>query len=149
MSVCTATTMGKSEFGCTVCFAGLPLYTLLADAIHVPCCISACCVFCYLHSDRYITGTSEQGVKVGRKTSKDYTCQRQFGEKRGNIPGCSKCSPILRACLVCSGLAGQDLTPMSLGLSHSLSRYKLKFSPDKVQQPAHQPCSLHASLSLS
>jgi len=24
------------------------------------------------------------------------------------------------------------LTPMSLGLSHSLSRYKLKFSPDKV-----------------
>lgn len=31
-----------------------------------------------------------------------------------------------------SGLAGTDLTPMSLGLSHSLSRYKLKFSPDKV-----------------
>jgi hypothetical protein len=34
--------------------------------------------------------------------------------------------------LLHSGLAGQDLTPMSLGLSHSLSRYKLKFSPDKV-----------------
>lgn len=31
-----------------------------------------------------------------------------------------------------TGLAGQDLGPMSLGLSHSLSRYKLKFSPDKV-----------------
>ncbi|KAF9607675.1 hypothetical protein IFM89_038146 [Coptis chinensis] len=31
-----------------------------------------------------------------------------------------------------SGLGGQDLSPMSLGLSHSLSRYKLKFSPDKV-----------------
>lgn len=31
-----------------------------------------------------------------------------------------------------SGLAPQDLAPMSLGLSHSLSRYKLKFSPDKV-----------------
>ncbi|XP_052193218.1 probable nucleolar protein 5-1 [Diospyros lotus] len=30
------------------------------------------------------------------------------------------------------GLAAQDLAPMSLGLSHSLSRYKLKFSPDKV-----------------
>uniref|UniRef100_A0A7S0YG14 Nop domain-containing protein n=1 Tax=Polytomella parva TaxID=51329 RepID=A0A7S0YG14_9CHLO len=29
-------------------------------------------------------------------------------------------------------LAGVDLRPMSLGLSHSLSRYKLKFSPDKV-----------------
>ena len=34
-----------------------------------------------------------------------------------------------------SGLAGADLTPMSLGLSHSLSRYKLKFSPDKVRRP--------------
>jgi nucleolar protein 58 len=33
---------------------------------------------------------------------------------------------------VCSGLSGADLKPMSLGLSHSLSRYKLKFSPDKV-----------------
>ncbi|KAJ0100265.1 hypothetical protein Patl1_21123 [Pistacia atlantica] len=31
-----------------------------------------------------------------------------------------------------SGLAVQDLQPMSLGLSHSLSRYKLKFSSDKV-----------------
>eukprot|EP00775_Hariotina_reticulata_P009707 gene9707-9866_t len=29
-------------------------------------------------------------------------------------------------------LGGTDLTPMSLGLSHSLSRYKLKFSPEKV-----------------
>ncbi|KAG2695332.1 hypothetical protein I3760_07G009000 [Carya illinoinensis] len=31
-----------------------------------------------------------------------------------------------------SGLGVQDLAPMSLGLSHSLSRYKLKFSADKV-----------------
>ncbi|GAB2275728.1 Ribosomal RNA processing protein 1 A [Dionaea muscipula] len=31
-----------------------------------------------------------------------------------------------------AGLAPQDLAPMRLGLSHSLSRYKLKFSPDKV-----------------
>ncbi|KAI3511888.1 hypothetical protein L1887_19048 [Cichorium endivia] len=31
-----------------------------------------------------------------------------------------------------TGLGSQDLAPMSLGLSHSLSRYKLKFSPDKV-----------------
>lgn len=31
-----------------------------------------------------------------------------------------------------AGLSAQDLRPMSLGLSHSLSRYKLKFSPDKV-----------------
>ncbi len=31
-----------------------------------------------------------------------------------------------------SGLNSTDLRPMCLGLSHSLSRYKLKFSPDKV-----------------
>lgn len=31
-----------------------------------------------------------------------------------------------------SGLGVQDLAPMSLGLSHSFSRYKLKFSADKV-----------------
>lgn len=30
------------------------------------------------------------------------------------------------------GQAIQDLAPMSLGLSHSLSRYKLKFSADKA-----------------
>uniref|UniRef100_A0A0D6QUB2 Nop domain-containing protein n=1 Tax=Araucaria cunninghamii TaxID=56994 RepID=A0A0D6QUB2_ARACU len=31
-----------------------------------------------------------------------------------------------------TGLGVQDLAPMSLGLSHSLSRFRLKFSPDKV-----------------
>ncbi|GJX38924.1 probable nucleolar protein 5-2 [Tanacetum coccineum] len=31
-----------------------------------------------------------------------------------------------------TGLGAQDLAPMSLGLSHSLSRHKLKFSADKV-----------------
>ncbi|CAH2055062.1 unnamed protein product [Thlaspi arvense] len=31
-----------------------------------------------------------------------------------------------------TGLGHQDLAPMSLGLSHSLARYKLKFSSDKV-----------------
>lgn len=30
------------------------------------------------------------------------------------------------------GLAGPDMAPMRLGLSHSLSRHKLKISPDKV-----------------
>lgn len=31
-----------------------------------------------------------------------------------------------------TGLPAKDMAPMSLGLSHSLARYKLKFSPDKV-----------------
>ncbi|XP_016494209.1 putative nucleolar protein 5-2 [Nicotiana tabacum] len=41
-----------------------------------------------------------------------------------------------------TGLGSQDLAPMSLGLSHSLSRYKLKFSPDKVDTMIVQAISL-------
>ncbi|KAL5566974.1 hypothetical protein UlMin_030138 [Ulmus minor] len=41
-----------------------------------------------------------------------------------------------------SGLEVQDLAPMSLGLSHSLSRYKLKFSADKVDTMVIQAIGL-------
>ena len=42
-----------------------------------------------------------------------------------------------------AGLAkGADLAPMALGLSHSLSRYKLKFSPDKVDTMVVQAIGL-------
>ena len=40
------------------------------------------------------------------------------------------------------GLGAVDLAPMSLGLSHSLSRYKLKFSPDKVDTMVVQAIGL-------
>ena len=30
------------------------------------------------------------------------------------------------------GLPDKEMTAMELGLAHSLSRYKLKFSPDKI-----------------
>lgn len=40
------------------------------------------------------------------------------------------------------GLLPQDISTMSLGLSHSLSRYKLKFSPDKVDTMIVQAISL-------
>lgn len=30
------------------------------------------------------------------------------------------------------GLPKQEMSAMALGLAHSLSRYKLKFSPDKI-----------------
>ncbi|KAG8822399.1 Nucleolar protein 58 [Serendipita sp. 411] len=40
------------------------------------------------------------------------------------------------------GVDQKDLTTMSLGLSHSLSRYKLKFSPDKVDVMVVQAISL-------
>ncbi|CAB72231.1 small subunit processome, U3 snoRNP-associated protein Nop58 [Schizosaccharomyces pombe] len=41
-----------------------------------------------------------------------------------------------------SGLAPSDLNAMSLGLSHSLSRHKLKFSPDKVDTMIVQAIAL-------
>nr|CAE45597.1 SAR DNA-binding protein-like protein [Lotus japonicus] len=41
-----------------------------------------------------------------------------------------------------SGLAVQDMAPMSLGLSHSLSRYKLKFSAEKVDTMVVQAIGL-------
>ena len=44
-------------------------------------------------------------------------------------------------CLV-GGLRAEDLAAMQLGLAHSLSRYKLKFSPDKVDTMIVQAISL-------
>jgi len=41
-----------------------------------------------------------------------------------------------------SGLTEGDLNTMSLGLAHSMSRYKLKFSPDKVDTMIVQAISL-------
>lgn len=40
------------------------------------------------------------------------------------------------------GLTDADVAPMALGLSHSLSRYKLKFSPDKVDTMVVQAIGL-------
>lgn len=40
------------------------------------------------------------------------------------------------------GMTETDIKNMSLGLSHSLSRYKLKFSPDKVDTMIVQAISL-------
>merc|ERR1712054_112115 len=41
-----------------------------------------------------------------------------------------------------TGLTAKETTAMSLGLAHSLSRYKLKFSPDKVDTMIVQAISL-------
>merc|ERR1719244_1969112 len=41
-----------------------------------------------------------------------------------------------------TGLSAKEITAMSLGLAHSLSRYKLKFSPDKVDTMIVQAISL-------
>ena len=39
---------------------------------------------------------------------------------------------IVNSIFVCTGLPDKEMTAMELGLAHSLSRYKLKFSPDKI-----------------
>jgi nucleolar protein 58 len=44
--------------------------------------------------------------------------------------------------LLGSGVTSDDMTSMRLGLSHSLSRYKLKFSPDKVDTMVVQAIGL-------
>ncbi|XP_053554661.1 nucleolar protein 58 [Bombina bombina] len=41
-----------------------------------------------------------------------------------------------------TGLSSREISAMSLGLAHSLSRYKLKFSPDKVDTMIVQAISL-------
>ncbi len=41
-----------------------------------------------------------------------------------------------------AGVDGRDMAAMSLGLAHSLSRYKLKFSPDKIDTMIVQAVSL-------
>ena len=47
------------------------------------------------------------------------------------------------------GLKDADVAPMALGLSHSLSRYKLKFSPDKVDTMVVQAIELWTSWTRS
>lgn len=59
-------------------------------------------------------------------------------------PGVAELTRGIRAQLdgLVGGLGAADLAPMALGLSHSLSRYKLKFSPDKVDTMVVQAIGL-------
>ena len=46
---------------------------------------------------------------------------------------------------VTPGVADKDMAAMELGLAHSLSRYKLKFSPDKIDTMIVQVGWVHPS----
>ena len=46
------------------------------------------------------------------------------------------------------GLPKQEMMAMALGLAHSLSRYKLKFSPDKIDTMIVQVMSFFFFLNL-
>ncbi|XP_065888784.1 nucleolar protein 58-like [Dysidea avara] len=52
-----------------------------------------------------------------------------------------RCIRLQRSNLI-TGLPEEEINAMSLGLAHSLSRYKLKFSPDKVDTMVVQAISL-------
>ncbi len=46
-----------------------------------------------------------------------------------------------------SGVESEDMKAMTLGLSHSLGRYKLKFSPDKVDTMIVQAICTYSTVS--
>lgn len=50
--------------------------------------------------------------------------------------------------LLSNNMAAEDLNQMTLGLSHSLGRYKLKFSPDKVDVMIVQAIGMFISFKL-
>ncbi|KAL1914889.1 uncharacterized protein VTP21DRAFT_7805 [Calcarisporiella thermophila] len=68
--------------------------------------------------------------KVGIKVVSDSTVLDLYRGIRGQLES------------LLTGLSSQDLNSMILGLSHSLSRYKLKFSPDKVDTMIVQAIAL-------
>ena len=51
-------------------------------------------------------------------------------------------SPLFILSSLLEGLEKKEITACTLGLAHSLSRYKLKFSPDKVDTMIIQAISL-------
>ena len=55
---------------------------------------------------------------------------------------------VFAQCLIfcLTGIPASDMKAMTLGLSHSLGRYKLKFSPDKVDTMIVQAICLSSIL---
>jgi nucleolar protein 58 len=84
-----------------------------------------------------------EGIKDEKKVSLA-VADNKLGSAINKLPGFdisavsdSSTSDLFRAIRehlpsLISGLSPEDISTMSLGLSHSLSRHKLKFSPDKV-----------------
>merc|ERR1719308_86137 len=77
-------------------------------------------------------------AKLGNaiKEKLDVTCV--YDSKIGELMRCirSQISGLI------SGLPDKEMAAMELGLAHSLSRYKLKFSPDKIDTMIVQAVSL-------
>jgi nucleolar protein 58 len=76
--------------------------------------------------------------KLGIETVHDETVMELF-----------RCIRFQLKSLLSDNLTDSDMNSMVLGLSHSLSRYKIKFSPDKVDIMIVQAICTNINLSLS
>ncbi|KAJ1546302.1 Nucleolar protein 58 [Nowakowskiella sp. JEL0078] len=84
--------------------------------------------------DKLAIGDSKLGASIAKKFAVKVVCDSATQELMRGIR--SQLSALI------SGIPEQDMKNMVLGLSHSLSRYKLKFSPDKVDTMIVQAIAL-------
>ena len=78
----------------------------------------------------YIANAINKLPQLSLKLISDSSTQELYRAIRNHLPS------------LIPGLLPQDISTMSLGLSHSLSRHKLKFSPDKVDTMIVQAIAL-------
>ncbi|KAI8904029.1 hypothetical protein EDD86DRAFT_213754 [Gorgonomyces haynaldii] len=84
--------------------------------------------------DTLIVGDQKLGQSIAKKLGIQVVAESQVNELYRGIR--SQLSSLI------TGLPESDMNAMILGLSHSLSRYKLKFSPDKVDTMIIQAIAL-------
>merc|ERR1712055_1046768 len=77
-------------------------------------------------------------AKVGRVIKDKLEMNCVYDSKIGELMRCIRS----QASGLISGLPDKEMSAMELGLAHSLSRYKLKFSPDKIDTMIVQAVSL-------
>merc|ERR1719162_2979634 len=77
-------------------------------------------------------------AKVGKVIQDKMEISCMYDSKIGELMRCIRS----QASGLISGLPDKEMAAMELGLAHSLSRYKLKFSPDKIDTMIVQAVSL-------
>lgn len=92
--------------------------------------LNVCSGFKYLPLTYIIAGAINKLPQLSLNLISDSTTSDLYRAIRNHLPS------------LIPGLLPQDISTMSLGLSHSLSRHKLKFSPDKVDTMIVQAISL-------
>ncbi|KAI9028711.1 hypothetical protein DFJ74DRAFT_659906 [Hyaloraphidium curvatum] len=87
-----------------------------------------------MKTERLVVGDAKLGASISKKLGITVVSDSSVNELMRGIR--SQLESLLQ------GIPESDLRSMVLGLSHSLSRYKLKFSPDKVDTMIIQAISL-------